>query len=206
MSTCSQIQAEAFGGEMLKHLAAVIALLALSCLSAQANPATKPSEREDAAVLRAALNSQCQSKDGYVLLSSTTVVPRENDDMGEADESGAFADLKRRNGSTVSLPESLACKGARLHREQEIRRFFDQDPMPAGKAALDEGWKKLFEAFPGATGWTSISLPGYSPDGDVAVVYVAHHCGSLCGQGMYVYLRRANSRWKVLVRLPVWVS
>lgn len=191
---------------MLKHLAAVIVLLALPCHSVRADPAAKSSEREDAAVLRAALNSQCQSKEGYVLLSSTTVAPREDDDMGEVDESGAFADLKRRNGSSISLPESLACKGARLHREQEIRRFFDQDSMPAGKAPLDEGWKKLFEAFPGATGWTSVSLPGYSPDGDVAVVYVAHHCGSLCGQGMYVYLRRANDQWKVLVRFPAWVS
>ena len=191
---------------MLKHLAAVIVLLALSYLSVRADPAAKSSEREDAAVLRAALNSQCQSKEGYVLLSSTTVAPREDDDMGEVDESGAFADLKRRNGSSISLPESLACKGARLHREQEIRRFFDQDSMPAGKAPLDEGWKKLFEAFPGATGWTSVSLPGYSPDGDVAVVYVAHHCGSLCGQGMYVYLHRTDDQWKVLVRFPAWVS
>ncbi len=191
---------------MLKNLAAVIVLLALSYLSVRADPAAKASEREDAAVLQAALNSQCQSKEGYVLLSSTTIAPREDDDMGEVDESGAFADLKRRNGSSISLPESLACKGARLHREQEIRRFFDQDSMPAGKASLDEGWKKLFEAFHGATGWTSVSLPGYSPDGDVAVVYVARHCGSLCGQGMYVYLRRANDQWKVLVRFPVWVS
>ena len=191
---------------MLKHLAAVIVLLALSCLSVKADSAAKSSEREDAAVLRAALNSQCQSKEGYVLLSSTTVAPREDDDIGEVDESGAFADLKRRNGSSISLPESLACKGARLHREREIRRFFDQDSMPAGKAPLDEGWKKLFEAFPGATGWTSVSLPGYSPDGDVAVVYVAHHCGSLCGQGMYVYLRRTDDQWKVLVRFPAWVS
>ncbi|WP_201316408.1 hypothetical protein [Dyella sp. EPa41] len=191
---------------MLKHLVAVIALLGLPCLSVQADTATQPIEREDAAVLRASLSSQCQAKDGYVLLSSTTVTPRENDDMGEADESGAFADLKRRNGSTVSLPESLACKGARQHREQEIRRFFDEDSMSTGKVSLDEAWKKLFEAFPGATGWTSISLPGYSTDGDIAVVYIARHCGSLCGQGIYVYLRRVNNQWKVLVRFPVWVS
>ena len=68
---------------MLKHFAAINALLALPCLSEQADPAAKPPEREDAAVLRIAHNSRCQSKNGYVLFSSTTVVPRENDDMGE---------------------------------------------------------------------------------------------------------------------------
>lgn len=206
MSTRNQIEAEAFGGEMLKRLIAIITFLVLPCLSAQAGPVTQTPQREDATVLRAALHLQCQAEDGYVLLSSTTVAPRETDDMGEADESGAFEDLKRRNGSTASLPESLACKGARLHREQEILRFFDQESMSDGKVSLDEAWKKLFESFPGATGWTSVSLPGYSPDGDIAVVYVAHHCGSLCGQGTYVYLRRANSQWKVLIRFPVWVS
>jgi len=191
---------------MLKRFVVVFTFFALPCLSAQAGQTAEKFQREDAAVLRAALNSRCQTKDGYVLLSSTTVAPGEADEMGEADESGAFSDLKRRNGSAASLPESLACNGARLHREQEIQRFFVRDSMSVSKESLDEAWKKLFEAFPGATGWTSVSIPGYSPEGDIAVVYVAYHCGALCGHGSYVYLRRANDQWKVLVRSPVWVS
>jgi hypothetical protein len=194
------------GGEMLKRLVAAFAFVALPCLSAQAGPSAQTLEREDAAVLRAALSSQCQAEDGYVLLSSTTVAPRGSDDLESIDESGAFADLKRRSGSAASLPESLECKGVRLHREQEIQRIFDGQSMAAGKASLDEAWKKLYESYPGATGWTSVSLPGYSPDGEIAVVYVAHHCGSLCGQGLYVYMRRAKDQWKPLIRFPVWVS
>lgn len=154
----------------------------------------------------AALSSQCQSKDGYVLLSTTTVTPRETDDMGKADESGAFEDLKRRNGSAASLPEGLSCQGARLHDQQEIQRFFDRDAVSVSAMPLDAAWKKLYESFPGATGWMSVSLPGYAPSRDIAVVYVAHHCGSLCGEGSYVYLRRTDSRWRVIVRFPIWVS
>ncbi|MET3654597.1 hypothetical protein ABIC75_004345 [Dyella japonica] len=206
MLTFNQSEAEVFGGEMLKRLVAVITFITLPCLCVQADPANQPFQNEDLAVLRASLDSQCQAPDGYVLLSSTTAAPREGDDLGEADESGAFADLKSRNGSTTSLPEDLACKGARLHRAQEIRRFFDQNPTSGSELSLDEAWKKLFEAFPGATGWTSVSLPGYSPDGGIAIVYVAHHCGALCGQGEYVYLRHAKNQWKVLMRFPVWVS
>ncbi len=192
---------------MLKHLVAVFTFLALPGLSAWAGSAAQALQQEDVAVLRSALNSLCEAKDGYVLLSATTVSPREADDMGEADESGAFADLKRRNGSTASLPESISCKGARLHDAQEIHGFFDDESMAAGgKVSLNDAWKKLYETFPGATGWTSVSLPGYSPEKDIAVVYVANHCGSLCGQGSYVYLHRVKDQWKVLVRFPVWVS
>lgn len=39
---------------MQKHFAAIMALLALPCLSVQADPTAKPSEREDAAILRIA--------------------------------------------------------------------------------------------------------------------------------------------------------
>lgn len=191
---------------MLKGLVAVFMFFALPCLSAQAGQAMQRFQQEDAAVLRAVLNTQCQAKDGYVLLSSQTVGPRETDDMGELDDSGAFADMKRRNSSAVSLPDNLTCKGARLHREQDIKRAFDQESLGGGNVALDEAWKKLFESFPGATGWTSVSVPGYSPEGDIAVVYVAHHCGSLCGQGSYLYLHRVNDQWKILVRFPIWVS
>ncbi|WP_146745378.1 hypothetical protein [Dyella jiangningensis] len=191
---------------MLKRLVAVVTFLACPCLSALADPHARTIQREDAAILRVVLSSQCQAQDGFELLSSKTIAPRERDDMGEADESGAFADLKRRNDSTTSLPESVACRGARLHPKEEIQGFFDRESIAAGKASLDEAWKKLYESFPGATGWTAVSLPGYSPDGDIAVVYVAEYCGSLCGKGFYVYLRRTKDRWQVLIRFPVWVS
>lgn len=191
---------------MLKRSAVVFAFLMLPCLTAHAGPTTQVAQQEDALVLRAALKSQCEAKDGYVLLSTTLVAPVEAYDMGGADESGAFADLKRRTGSAVRLPEDFTCKGVRLHREKDIQRFFDHESSAANQASLDESWKKLYKSFPEATGWTSVSLPGYSPDGDIAVVYVAHHCGTLCGMGTYVYLRRARDGWEVLVRVPVWVS
>lgn len=191
---------------MLKRLVVVITFLALPFLSAQAGSAAQASQQEDVLVLRAVLYSQCQSTDGYALLSSTAVAPRETDDMGDADESGAFKDLKRRNRSTASLPEGLSCQGASMHDEQEIQRFFDRDSLSAGKMSLDAAWKKLFESFPEATGWMSVSLPGYTASRDIAVVYVAHHCGSLCGQGSYVYLHRSGGEWKVVVRFPIWVS
>jgi hypothetical protein len=191
---------------MFKRSVAVLAFIALLALSSPVSSRFQVARNEDSAVLRVVLISLCKAKNGYVLLSSSTAAPRAEDDMGDADESGAFSDLKRRNGSAALLPEVLACKGAKLIRDQEIQRFFDQESNLANKVSLDEAWKKFYESFPGATGWTSVSLPGYSPDGEIAVVYMAHYCGTLCGGGSYVYLRRVKDKWEVLVDFPGWVS
>jgi len=190
---------------MLKRIIAVVMLFALPGLAAQAAPGSQI-DHEDASVLQAVLQSQCQSKDGYVLLSSKPAVPRESDDMGDADESGAFYDLKRRSGSSTVLPKDLSCNGVKLRDGEEIHRFFVGSKEQIGKASLEAAWKKLYESFPGSTGWMSVSLPGYAPSGDIAIVYVALYCGSLCGQGTYVYLHRNDGHWKVLVRFPIWVS
>ncbi|SFR86832.1 hypothetical protein SAMN05216570_0141 [Dyella sp. OK004] len=191
---------------MFKRLIAIVMFCVLPYLSAQASEESSVAQREDAPVLRAVLQSQCQSNNGYVILSSKAVAPGAAADIGGADESGAFDDLKRRNMSAVSLPGGLSCRGVQLREDKEIQAFSEPLHEVAGKISLGEGWKKMHESLPGATGWMSVSLPGYAPSRDVAVVYVVLHCGSLCGQGAYVYLHRINGQWKALVRFPVWVT
>lgn len=188
---------------MLKGLVFAM-FLASSCLSATASAGSGADQ--DALVLRAVLASQCAAGNGYVILSSMSVAPDESDDLQGVDESGALEDLTRRNESAVSLPEGLICNRVRLHDELEISGFLKPGPEASAEIRLDEAWKRFYESFPGATGWMSVSLPGYGPGKDIAIVYVADHCGRLCGQGTYVYLRRANDRWNVLLRLPVWKS
>jgi hypothetical protein len=145
---------------MLKRAVAVFIFLALPWLSSLAGAPVETAHQEDTAVLRAALFSLCQTKNGYVVLSSTTEAPGPEGDMGDADESGAFSDLELRNGSAVLLSEDLACNGAKLIRKQEIERSLDQRSNVANKMSLDDAWKNFYKSFPGATGWTSVSLPG----------------------------------------------
>lgn len=191
---------------MLKRFAAVIAFLAWPCLSIQAGSSVQVIDHEDELVLKAALHSQCRSDKGYVLLSSMAAAPKAGDDLGGADESGAFDDLKRRNGSEAALPADLSCEGVRVHDEREIQHFFDRDSMPAEEMSADGVWKRFFESFPGSRGWMALSLPGYSPDRAIALVYIAHYCGNLCGSGSYVYLRRIEGQWRVLFSFPTWIS
>jgi len=45
------------------------------------------------------------------------------------------------------------------------------------------GWKMLYDRYPDSGGWIELSAIGFNADKTVAIVYVAHHCGMLCGRG-----------------------
>ena len=42
-----------------------------------------------------------------------------------------------------------------------------------------------------------VSAVGFNRDGTRALVYVGHHCGSLCGGGGYHFLVKKDGRWQV---------
>jgi hypothetical protein len=58
---------------------------------------------------------------------------------------------------------------------------------------------------PRTVGWTAFSRPGYTSDG-IAVVYAKYTCGSLCGYGWLILLRRLPQGWRVIERHMLWVS
>lgn len=191
---------------MLRRLITAAMLSGLLWLPASSAREPSADTQTDALVLEAVLSSQCQSSDGFVLLSLRSISPSQDAELGSADESGAFDDLKRRNGSTATLPSSISCRGVHVLEDRKVRQLFEGGKHSVDKDLLGDRWKQFYARFPSATGWMSLSLPGYTADGDIAIVYQVVRCGSLCGQGMYVYLHRVNGQWKVLVRFPVWVS
>ena len=60
-------------------------------------------------------------------------------------------------------------------------------PFGAGCA-----WETFTEKFPNARGGIELSAVGFNPERDVAVVYVSHHCGRLCGRGFVQVLRKKD--------------
>ena len=52
----------------------------------------------------------------------------------------------------------------------------------------------------------SLSPIVFTPDSSQALVYVAVHCGGLCGGADIVYLRKASSGWTVAATFPTWRS
>jgi len=68
------------------------------------------------------------------------------------------------------------------------------------------GWDGFYQAFPGSSGILSLSLPGYSTNGNLAVVQVAYACGPLCGAGFYWVLEYVHGQWVVKERSSAWIS
>jgi len=84
----------------------------------------------------------------------------------------------------------------RLVPEKVIRDLFKQG----------DGWKKFYELYPKSLGYTDFSTVGYSDNGLEALVYVSHHCGSLCGAGHLFPLASEGGIWVVRNHTTLWIS
>ena len=58
-----------------------------------------------------------------------------------------------------------------------------------------EGWKTFYEKYPGSGGIVLLSAVGFSSDGSLAMVYMGHSCGGLCGGGTTHILRKIDGKW-----------
>lgn len=60
---------------------------------------------------------------------------------------------------------------------------------------LWEGWKSFYSRYPDSDGFIELSAVGFNSDKTKAFVYIAHHCGSLCGAGGYTFLEKRDGKW-----------
>ena len=67
-------------------------------------------------------------------------------------------------------------------------------------------WTDYYKRFPNSQGFLTLSRVGFSPDGKQALFYAKNGCGGTCGTGTYVVMERADSGWKVLKEILIWVS
>jgi hypothetical protein len=89
----------------------------------------------------------------------------------------------------------------RFESRDTIRSFF----IPAGPM----GWDVFYATYPKSRGYLQVSAVGFDKAHEHAIVYMAHSCGGLCGQGGYRFLERTAGGWTE-ARLNVadcgWVS
>ena len=52
----------------------------------------------------------------------------------------------------------------------------------------------------------NLSIPIFSLDRQKAFVELEHHCGSLCGSGKGIYLKKINGKWKIVETWRTWIS
>jgi hypothetical protein len=89
-----------------------------------------------------------------------------------------------------------------LERKFEISKPYELIPSAALEAPFKTngpaGWSEFKLEHPDSVGWIELSAVGFNDDKTVAVVYIGHHCGGLCGGGSFSVLRKAEGKWKPL--------
>ncbi len=81
--------------------------------------------------------------------------------------------------------------------DQPYEFVFDKE-LDAMFADGPAGWKKFYEKYPDSGGYNEVSAVGFNADKTVAIVYVAHSCGGLCGGGSFHVLEKKDGKWQKL--------
>ena len=166
---------------------------------------------EDDAVLSAVLRKACSNSGQKVVLSSTPADPADDsvERTGLYLEARAamlrrspkyFGESEHVQGDSIRLPNN--CPGLMLASDAEI------DSALSGeiRGPTYQDWGSFKARFPGATAVLRVSLPGYSRDGNYAVVYSSASCGRLCGSGFSITLRRTRDGWVIVDSTTAWIS
>ena len=66
------------------------------------------------------------------------------------------------------------------------------------KLAGPAGWSNFNAEHPNSVGWIELSAVGFNDRKTIAVVYVGHHCGGLCGGGAFSVLHKVEGKWRPL--------
>jgi hypothetical protein len=97
----------------------------------------------------------------------------------------AIADYEKQNQKTWLLQQrfgtEIPCK------------IVTSDEVNA--AMVGHSWEGFYKTYPDSGGWIELSAVGFNADRTVAVVYVGHLCGLLCGGGRFHVLQKTENKW-----------
>jgi hypothetical protein len=198
---------------MRSQLRALLVLVTIACARQPVSDALFDVHSSDQAVYRAVLDSMFVPRTTarvtqLVILDSTSTLRRENLVPGvfrdlyrlpEVD-SAAVHDFEARNLEAHSLkylPDLRLGFPIVLVNRASLRSLPRGDP--------DKYWSQFYQKYPGASGSISFSAIGYGANGNVALLMVDQGCGSLCGAGYNVVVKREGSRWRVVAVQQTWV-
>jgi|SRR5262245_37301146 len=99
-------------------------------------------------------------------------------------------------GPAISEYVRLNEKTWRLQRRLSIEKPYDLiDSDELKKSAFKGDWENFYKQRPNSGGWIGLSAVGFNADKTVAVVFMTHACGSLCGGGDYYVLQKKDGKW-----------
>lgn len=131
------------------------------------------------------------------------------DNLGSDENKGfllkAFKELKP---ETISDFETRNKQSARLEKKFPSKADFTLITREELDGIFRKGlnWDKFYKMYPNTGGFYTVSRVGFSKDSTQALVFVAHSCGGLCGEGNYFFLQQTDGVWKVVKKQMTWVS
>ena len=109
------------------------------------------------------------------------------------------------NEAQPSVREALAAYVRQNKEKWLLQRSFDiekpyelvySDQIKAIFENGGDGWQNFNERFPDSGGLIEFSAVGFNAGKTVAVVYMGHQCGSLCGGGTQHILQKKDGQWQ----------
>jgi hypothetical protein len=71
-------------------------------------------------------------------------------------------------------------------------------------------WDPFYRRYPDSGGYMQFSAVGFDEAKTRALVYIAHHCGNLCGGGTHHFLEKVSGQWRETrpkdVSMCMWMS
>jgi hypothetical protein len=186
---------------ILRQASFYVALLATSAACHATDSA-----QQDVPVLSAIAQAECSRATGQPD-GKYQVIPDQTDTIvvtsfPETLDRDAIKSLRARNTSPHRLPNISLCPSVRLASDRSLNSAMKRKTVDGTRA----GWDGFYRTFPGSSGILSLSLPGYSANGNLAIVQVAYACGPLCGAGFYWVLEYVEGRWVIKERSSAWIS
>ena len=169
----------------------ILLLLVFSSLPTQITPSAYD-DADAYEVYAAVLPSEWPLRDAH---AKQLVIRRETksfqmclkpDSEIEAKVGPAIANYVKLNERQWSLQPILSL--ATPYQLLEVRKF---------EALMSQGqWDEYYRQYPESGGLIELSAVGFNIDKTIAVVYMGHSCGALCGGGTFHVLEKMDGKWK----------
>ena len=99
-------------------------------------------------------------------------------------------------GPAISDYVRMNAKLSLLQRRINIETPYQLVLADKLRSAIQTGsWEGFYQQYPDSGGWIELSAVGFNDDKTVAVVYMGHHCGGLCGGGGFHILEKKDGQW-----------
>jgi hypothetical protein len=164
--------------------------------------APAPQGGDDTAVLRAALENTCADRRLKLAVLADTVADREHFSLPPAWSVQAryWRQLHLQHINSAAWQRGALCANVRVVDQKDIDTALAAAPQEA------PGWRKFYDTFDGARGYSTYSRPIYSADGTHALIFTEHRCEGHCGLGEVIELEWAAGRWRAIRTALTWIS